>query len=204
MKLKKISEYSLTTISLIQLTIATIISLLFQFVFPLTFQPLDVAIHGPDIKHGDPGMNYVIATISLWYFSFSIAWFIYRDNPYLNNFLIYSFPLVSMIFVVDMVEFFLFWDYIHFSPLSVDIYLIWKKRKTLYQMWYPFYLLIISVWIYTVYFLKLAYYLTPIYVYIFNWLSISILCAVLSFSFHDSLIFAYVKKKKTEKKHSKK
>ncbi|MFX1313656.1 MAG: hypothetical protein ACFFHD_13760, partial [Promethearchaeota archaeon] len=84
--LLKLNNLSLRSITLIQVAIATIISLLFQFLIPYWWQPLDTFQHGIK-QHGDVGANIVIFTISQWYFSLSIAWLIYHDNPYLNNFL---------------------------------------------------------------------------------------------------------------------
>ena len=50
--MKKISELNIRIILLIQIATATVISLLFQFVFPLTWQPLDFTMYDPNIKHG--------------------------------------------------------------------------------------------------------------------------------------------------------
>ncbi len=186
--MKKISDFSLKTITIVQITIATIISLLFQFFFPLTWQPLDLIMFGPDIKHGDPDMNVVIASISQWYFSFSIAWLIYRDNPYINNFLIYSFGTVILISFADIFYYHLFWDFIHFTPLVIDIYLIWKKRDTLYQKWLPYYMIFLSFWYYIMYFLHLVYFLIPLVLLIANWTAVTLIGIALSFSFPDNII----------------
>ncbi|MGV9200757.1 MAG: hypothetical protein ACOC4M_18260, partial [Promethearchaeia archaeon] len=59
----------------LQIFVATVVSLLFQFVIPLWWQPLDGYMHGK-VDHFDPGTNIVILTVSLWLFSFSVAWFI--------------------------------------------------------------------------------------------------------------------------------
>ncbi len=185
--MKKFSELDIKIITVIQVAIATIISLLFQFIFPYTWQPLDVRMYGPDVKHGDPNLNVVLANFSQWFFSFSIAWLIYRDNPYINNFLIYSFGTLSMIFLADIFYYHLLWDFIHFTPLGVDIYLLWKKRDTLYQRWLPYYLTFESVWYYTVYFLHLAYFLIPFGLFVLNWAAVTTVGIALSFIFHDSI-----------------
>jgi hypothetical protein len=64
LQIRRINEYSLRMITIIQIIIATIISLLFQFVFPLNWQPFDCALHGPNVQHGDPGTSVVISTLS--------------------------------------------------------------------------------------------------------------------------------------------
>ncbi len=194
--MKKISEYKLSTITPIQIAIATLISLLFQYVFPLTWQPLDLRMYGPNIKHGDSKMNVVIASVSQWYFSFSIAWLIYRDNPYINNFLIYSFGSVFMISFAGIFYYHLFWDFIHLFPLAVDFYLLWKKRDTLYQKRLPYYLIFISSWYYLVYFLHLAYFLIPLILFIANWLIVTIIGIAISFSFPDNIYSEFKRKTK--------
>ncbi len=150
--MKRIRECSLKTITIIQTAIATSISLLFQFVIPMNWNPLDVAMFGPDIKHGDSDRNIAIATFTQWYFSFSIAWLIYRDNPYVNNFLIYSsFVTSGAIIFLSIVLYQLFWDYVHITPFIIDIYILWKKRDTLYQKWYPQFFIFGSIWFITAY-----------------------------------------------------
>ena len=166
----KFKELSLRTITIFQLSLATIIVLLFQFVFPYNWQPLDLAMYGPDIKHGDPNANVVAFTVSIWYFGLSFGVIIYPDNPYINNFLIYSLvPLLGIIFI-GFTHYLLFWDYIHLTPFIVDIYLIWKKRDTLDQKYVPPYLIFVTIWLFTVYFLKLAYFGATLDVYIWNWI----------------------------------
>lgn len=198
-KLKRISEYSLRTITIIQIIIATVITLLFQFVFPLNWQPFDRALHGPNVQHGDPGTSVVISTLSQWFFSFAIAWLIYRDNPYINNFLIYS--LVPLINVVVMDLFLLlFWDYIHFIPLAIDFYILFKKRETLFQKWFPYYLVFFSSWYCVVYFLRLTYLDMPLNLFIANWIAMGLIGFGISCIFEDSIVKSYLKKKKDKNK----
>lgn len=186
--MKKIRELNIRIIFLLQIATATVISLLFQFVFPLTWQPLDFTMYGPNIKHGDYNMNFVIVTVSLWYFSFSIAWLLYQDNPYVNNFLIYSLPTLFLIAFMDLFYYHLFWDFIHFTPLVVGSILLWKKRDTLHQRWLPYYLIFLSVWIYSVYFLHLAYFLIPLTLYTFNYIVVTSLAVAITFTFPDNFI----------------
>ncbi|MFX1304984.1 MAG: hypothetical protein ACFFBV_07900 [Promethearchaeota archaeon] len=180
----KLNELSLITITLIQLAIATAISLIFQFLIPFSWHPLDRFLYG--IKHhGDPGTNLVIFTISQWYFSLTLAWFIYRDNPYINNFLIYSIVPLGILVFYEFVFLFLFYDYIHIAPFILDIYLIWKKRETLSQK-YTLYIILINIsWLFSVYFLKLAYYSTDLLIYIRNNLIYVALWIILSFFFNS-------------------
>ncbi|MBD3339349.1 MAG: hypothetical protein GF353_09580 [Candidatus Lokiarchaeota archaeon] len=185
--MKKIEKLSLQSISMIQIAIASIISLLYQFVFPMTWQPLDVAMFGPNIKHGDPNRNVVIATISQWYFSISIAWFLYRENPYINNFLIYSFIPICTILLLDIVLFHLYWDYIHLLPFIVDIYIFRNKRFTLYQKWFPYYYIFCCTWVFSTYFFDLAYHGAPLSLILFDWISVTILSIGFTFYFPDSI-----------------
>jgi hypothetical protein len=69
----KISEMRLRFLTLNQLTVAFINSLLFQFVIPYWWQPLDTVKYGIK-QHGEEGVNIVIFMVSQWYFSLSIAW----------------------------------------------------------------------------------------------------------------------------------
>jgi len=178
----KFSELELRTTTLIQVTIAIIISLLFQFVIPFSWQPLDTFLYGVK-QHGDPGTNLVVFTISQWYFSFSLAWLIYRDNPYINNFLIYSIVPLGIIFLYEFFFLYLYYDYIHVIPVFIDIYLVWKKKDTLSQK-LGLYIIALNIsWLILVYFLKLAYYNEELFVFIRNVLIYSILWILLSFLF---------------------
>lgn len=178
----KLNELSLKTITYIQILIAIIISLIFQFLIPLSWQPLDTFLYGIR-QHGDPGINLVIFTISQWYFSLSLAWLIYRDNPYINNFLIYSIVPLGIIVVYEFFFLFLYYDYIHITPAVIGIYLIWKKRETLSQK-FAFYIIPFNItWLISVYFLKLAYYNEALIVFIRNLLIYSALWILLSFLF---------------------
>ncbi|TFG07421.1 MAG: hypothetical protein EU539_04930 [Promethearchaeota archaeon] len=185
--MKRISELNLKTITCIQLFIATIISLIYQFVIPLNWNPLDVAMFGPDIEHGDPKRNIQIATISQWWFSFSVAWFIYRENPYVNNFLVYSIFSSGTIILLEIVLFGLFWDYIHIVPFLVNCYILWKKRDTLFQKWLPYYLILFTSWYFLVFIFDLAYFGAPIWMIVFDFVSMVILGIGLSFTFPDSI-----------------
>ncbi|MFX1411287.1 MAG: hypothetical protein ACFFA6_13135 [Promethearchaeota archaeon] len=178
----KLNDLSLRSITIIQVAIASIISLLFQFLIPYWWQPLDTFQHGVK-QHGDEGVNIVIFTISQWYFSLSIAWLIYRNNPYLNNFLIYSLVPLGIIVAYEFFFLFLFYDYIHLIPLLLDIFLLWKKRETLKQKFALFIILLNTVWLFSVYFLKLAYYREDLLIFIRNYLVYLVLWIYLSFLF---------------------
>ncbi|MFX0072355.1 MAG: hypothetical protein ACFFAO_14815 [Candidatus Hermodarchaeota archaeon] len=186
--MKKIKELNLKTITIIQTIIATTISLIYQFIIPMNWNPLDVRMFGPDIKHGDPDRNICIATLTQWYFSFSIAWLIYRDNPYLNSFLVYmSFISAGTIIFLSVVLYQLFWDYVHITPFVIDIYILKKKRETLYQKWIPQFFFIGTIWFYGAYFLHLAYFGAPLWIIIIDWAGATILNIALSYTFYDSL-----------------
>ncbi len=181
-EVNKISNLNLRTITVIQLIIAAIISLIFQFLLPFSWQPLDTFLYGPK-QHGTPGANVIIFTISQWYFSFSIAWLFYRKNPYINNFLIYSIIPVGMIVIYEFFILYIYYDYIHITPLVVDIYLIWRKKETLSQKFALYVIPLNIIWLFLVYFLKLAYYNEDILIYIRNVLIYSVLWVLLSFVF---------------------
>jgi hypothetical protein len=167
--LKKLSDLNIRYITIIQLVVALIISLLFQFVIPLSWQPLDAYESGYNIKHGDPETNLVFFTISLWYFSLSIVWFLRRDNKYINHFLLYSIFPLSLMVVLEFSVLGLYYDYIHILPLIIAIYITWKKRDSLVSHYIIYYTIILTAWLFTVYFLELAYYGAPLSTFIFNW-----------------------------------
>jgi len=165
--------------------VATIVSMIFQFLIPFSWQPLDTYLYGIR-QHGDPGTNIVIFTISQWYFSLALAWFIYRDNPYLNNFLIYSIVPLGIIVIYEFFFLYLYYDYIHITPVIIDIYLIWKRRETLSRK-FAFYIIPINVsWLISVYFLKLAYYNEVLLFFIRNVLIYLGLWILLSFLFNST------------------
>ena len=163
----KFLNYNLRTITVIQLVIAIAISFFFQFLIPFSWQPLDTFQYGAK-QHGDPGSNLVIFTISQWYFSLSIAWLFYRENPYINNFLIYSIVPLGMIIVYEFSVLFLYYDYIHITPLIIDAYLIWKCRQTLLKRFAPYIITLNSMWLLSVYFFNLAYYNEELLIFIRN------------------------------------
>ena len=67
----KFKDLGLKYITTIQISIATIISLLFQFLIPYSWQPLDAYRYGA-VPHGFEGTNLVFFTLSQWFFSLSI------------------------------------------------------------------------------------------------------------------------------------
>jgi len=175
---------NLKTITLIQILVAAAISLCFQFLIPFSWQPLDTFLYGIR-QHGDPGTNLVIFTLSQWYFSLSLAWFIYRDNPYLNNFLIYSIVPLGIIMFYEFFFLFFYYDYIHITPFLIDIYLIWKRRETLSRK-FALYIIPVNIsWLITVYFLKLAYYNEVLLFFIRNVLAYLALWILLAFLFNS-------------------
>lgn len=187
--MKKLNEYSLRTITLIQIAVATIISLIFQFIIPLNWQPLDVYTLGPDVKHGYPGANVVLFALSQWFFSLSVAWFLYRDNKYLNNFLVYTLVPTSTIIFAEFFEIYLYYDYIHLLPFLVSIFIIWKRKKDLYPKYVIYYLLVATPWGFIDYFLKLAYYDSTFFEFLFNGIMFLILTIILS------IVINFIKKR---------
>jgi hypothetical protein len=178
---EKLKDLRVKRITVIQLATATVISLLFQFVIPFSWQPLHLYNNGINAQHGDPGLNLVIFTISQWYFSLSLVWFINRENKYLNNFLVFSIVPLSTILFPEFFIYGLFYDYIHILPVIIGIYIIWKKRETLVEEYVIPNFIFITIWLYTVYFCKLAYYQGSFLNFIINWFVISILNFCFSF-----------------------
>ncbi|MFX0028332.1 MAG: hypothetical protein ACFE8B_03925 [Candidatus Hermodarchaeota archaeon] len=178
----KFSHFSLHNVTYVQFTLAIMISLIFQFFFPLSWQPLDTFLYGSR-NHGDPGTNIIIFTISQWYFSFSIAWLIYRENPIINNFLIYSIVPLGIIVVYEFSVLFLYYDYIHITPLIIDIFLIWRKRETLSQKLAPYIIALNITWLILVYFFELAYYDEELIIFMRNIFVYFVLWSTLSFFF---------------------
>ena len=169
MSLKKLGDLNIRYITIIQLAVALIISLLFQFIIPYTWQPLYAYGNPYNIKHGDPGTNLVFFTVSQWYFSLSIVWFLRRDNKYINHFILYSIFPLFLIVVLEFSVLGLYYDYIHILPLIIAFYITWKKRDNLIPHYIIYYTIFLSIWLFTVYFLKLAYYGAPLLTFIFNW-----------------------------------
>ncbi|MFX0058495.1 MAG: hypothetical protein ACFE85_11155 [Candidatus Hodarchaeota archaeon] len=186
--MKKLDECSLRTLTLIQIAIATLVSLIFQFIIPLNWQPLDVYTLGPDVRHGDPGANVVLFALSQWYFSISIAWLFYRNNKHLNNFLVYALVPTSTIIFTEFFQIYLYYDYIHLLPFFVSFYIIIKKRKNLFPKYVIYYLLITAPWAFIDYFFKLAYYDSSFPEFLFNGIMFLIFTIILSLIIKPSKI----------------
>lgn len=156
--MRTLSELNLKSITMIQLIVAFAVSLLFQFVIPMNWQLLYYFSEGPNVHHFEEGMNIVIFTISQWYFSLSIAWFLKRDNPYINNVLIYSIVGLFLTIIGEIISFGLFYDYYHLIPFFVSVYIFWKKRDTIKPIYVIHNSIAIIIWLLLVYIFGLAYY----------------------------------------------
>ncbi|MHA1623578.1 MAG: hypothetical protein ACTSYF_03860 [Promethearchaeota archaeon] len=172
--MKKLSELSLKSITFIQIIVALIISLIFQFIIPLAWQPLNAFEWGNLIQHGDEGTNIIIFTVSQWYFSFSISWHLRRDNKYINNFLVYSIPGLSSIVFIEFFLYGLYYDYIHLITYVTALYILAKKRESLIPNYVIPNFIFVSIWLFSVYFLRLAYFNSPLVDYFFRWVITSI------------------------------
>ena len=161
----KWNELDLKSKTIIQIIIATTISILFQFIIPSSFRPLTNYM-GIDFEGGIFGTNNAIFTLSIWLFSFSISWFIYMDNPYINSFITIALIPFSMIVAVEFSFIFLYWDYIHLVPIIIGIYIIWKKRISLKKREMMYYILILFVWLLFDYFFGLAYSEIPLVLFL--------------------------------------
>lgn len=192
--MKKLGELSLKSITLIQISVTIVISLLFQFIIPLSWQPLDMFEAGKFIQHGDEGTNIIIFTLSQWYFSLSIAWYLKRDNKYLNNFIVYCIPGLSSIIFIEFFYYGLYYDYIHILPLITAIYILTKKNSTLFPKYMIPNFLLVTFWLFSVYFLGLAYYQAPFVDYFLRW----IITSVANFVIWCSIVFTYRKRIKNK------
>lgn len=130
----------------IQIGIAVCISIFFQFV-------LDPYIYDPYIRDQMTGLfeagdAIVICSLSMWFFSFSLAFFYYK-NELLTNYLICSFiPL--LIIVIAEFTFFLFYDFLHIPPVIVVCYILCKYRQTIRLKYVALSSLFLILWATTV------------------------------------------------------
>ncbi|MHA1670089.1 MAG: hypothetical protein ACTSV5_05860 [Promethearchaeota archaeon] len=172
--MKKLGELNLRSITMIQIIVAVVISLMFQFIIPLSWQPLDLYEAGKIIQHGDEGTNIIIFTVSQWYFSFSISWHLRRDNKYINNFLVYSIPGLSTIVFIEFFLYGLYYDYIHLLTYVTALYIIAKKKESLIPSHAIPNFIVVTIWLFSVYFLRLAYFNSPFGGYFLRWVLTSI------------------------------
>jgi len=191
--MKKLGQLSLKSITLIQIIVAVIISLLFQFIIPLAWQPLDAFEAGKLIHHGDQGTNIIIFTVSQWYFSFSVSWHLKRDNKYINNFLVYSIPGLSSIIFIEFFIYGLYYDYIHLLTLVTAIYIIIKKKDTLIPIQAIPNFMLVTFWLFSVYFLRLAYFNASFTDYFLRW----VVTSIANFGIWCYIIIIHKKRKET-------
>jgi len=192
--MKKLGQLNLKSITLIQIIVAVIISLIFQFIIPLAWQPLDAFEAGKLIHHGDEGTNIIIFTVSQWYFSFSVSWHLKRDNKYINNFLVYSIPGLSSIVFIEFFIYGLYYDYIHLLTLVTAIYIIIKKKYTLIPIQAIPNFILVTFWLFSVYFLRLAYFNTPFTDYFLRF----VVTSIANFGIWCYIIIIHRKKNETD------
>ena len=165
---------------ILQIIGAVALSLVYQFIIPWSWFPLD-SFTRPTVKHGDPGTNVIIFTISQWYFSFSVVWFFKRDNNFINNFLIYSIPPLYAIFILEFFGFKLFYDYIHIIPLIVAFSIFFTQLKSITPKFVILNILVSSIWLFLAYFFRLAYYDDSIGIFTFKLVIIGIIDLIIAF-----------------------
>ena len=112
---------------LIQILVAIGISVLFQLV-------IDPVIYDPFIRDRmggflEPGDAIVICSMSMWFFSFSLTFFIYRTNEIINNYLLCAFIPLAIIVGFEFATLF-FIDFLHIPPVIIIVFIIWKHRST--------------------------------------------------------------------------
>jgi hypothetical protein len=153
-------EFNLKTTTLIQLGIAGIIAVIIQFGLPNSWQPFN-AIVG-NVFGVKSGAGVSLVSLDTWFFAFSIVWFVFRDNPYLNSLMMYSLVPLGVILGLEFALYYLFWDYIHLLPFIIDIYILFKKRNTLKRNYILLFTLLFTGWLLLDYFLGLAYSAIPL------------------------------------------
>ncbi|HUY00802.1 MAG TPA: hypothetical protein VMV49_14670 [Candidatus Deferrimicrobium sp.] len=155
-----LKEMDLRKFTLIQLGIAVIIALIVQFLVPLSWQPFNAVVGNVfGVKNGT---GVLIASLDIWFFAFSVIWFIFRENPYLNSLLMYSLIPLGVIIGLEFAFYYLFWDYIHLLPFIIGTYILLKKRNTLRRKYILLFTFILTGWVLLAYFLGLAYSAIPI------------------------------------------
>lgn len=108
---------------LIQIVIAILISIFFQFV-------LDPFVYDPYVRESIrmlAGDAIVITSLSMWFFSFSFAYLFYPDNEILSNYILCGFIPLLIIVGVEFFALHMFYDFLHIPPIIVSIYIILKK-----------------------------------------------------------------------------
>ena len=118
----KYAELDLKRKTLVQLIIAVGIAvvlhfgilLLSKFNMPSWLNPFNEIVG--DVFGTGTEVSVPIASLSVWIFAFSIAWFIFRDNPYLNSLLMFSVIPLAIIIFVEFGYYLFFWDFIHLLP----------------------------------------------------------------------------------------
>jgi len=113
---------------LIQIVIAINISILFQLIIdPLIYDPY---IRQQAVVFPETGESIVICSLSMWFFSFAIAFFYYPENNVINSYLYCA--LVPLALLVGIEFAFLFFiDFLHIFPLLVIGIILWKRRSTI-------------------------------------------------------------------------
>ncbi|MFX1386725.1 MAG: hypothetical protein ACFE9M_05865, partial [Promethearchaeota archaeon] len=93
----------------------------------------------------------------------------------------YSIVPLGIIIIYEFFFLFLYYDYIHITPVIIDICLIWNKKETLLQKFAPFIIFLNIAWLISVYFLKLAYYNEDLVIYLRNILIYLVLWILLAY-----------------------
>ena len=161
---------------MIQIIIAISVSLFFHFIMaPFIIDPIMAFITGT------PQHSFIIITLSQWFFSFSIAYFYYPENPIVNNYLFAGFIPVILFLMNKFILSRVYVDFLHILPIIVNIIIIWKQRETLNFKLITITSLILVSWATTVRLLNFAYVEFPIFpigmIIIIAWPTVNILLA---------------------------
>ncbi len=139
---------------IIQILIAVAISVLFQLV-------IDPFIYDPYVRQNpanfiDAGKAIVITSMSMWFFSFALAFFYYPENEIITSFLTCAFIPLAAIVAIEFASLF-FYDFLHVLPVIIIVYIFWKKRDVLDLKYIAIWSVVLSFWLLTVHLLGFNY-----------------------------------------------
>lgn len=164
---------------LIQILIAVGISVLFQFVIdPYIYDPIIRTLFGGVMESLGA---IVITSLSMWFFSFSISFFIYPDNELVNSYLFCALIPLGFLVAIEFIVIHLFFDFLHIFPIVVIGFILWKKRSTIRFRNVVCSTVILIVWVLIVWLLKLNYMGVALHLGIIIIIGWSLLNAIMSY-----------------------
>jgi len=143
---------------LIQIIVAIAISLCFQFVIaPFIVDPIMAFVTGEP-----QDSSRIIITLSQWFFSFSVVFFLDPHNKLINNYLFCGFLPVTFFLLYKFIFLQVFVDFLHVLPILVNIIILWKIRNSINLKLISICSLFLAIWLAADRLLELAYIEFPI------------------------------------------